>query len=582
MKKLFIIIFWFISLSLSATTYYCATTGSDVTGDGSIGNPWKDPEFGCRHLIAGDTLFIRAGTYLGVNPSGTEQNMLKIDGDDADFPDGTAANPIVVMNYNNERVIFNGANISSAGSMYGIYLYNVKYWYIIGLEVNGMLEKLSPYTIPKAMFLQTTQNCRVERCKFHDNAGYGLKIYGFVTKNNLVINCDSYNNFDLNNPFPGANADGFSASSTDVADTNYFTGCRAWNISDDGFDFFSSDGVNIADKCWSWGNGQGAGGAGNGFKIGGESDNPTASYARVLTNCIAYRNEAQGFHGNELDFPIKIYNSVSYLNGYRGFNFFDTGGGGSIYKNNIADANYTFYVDDPIKWDVGFLLTDDQSYNSWNIEPQADYDNGTFWLARTDIVSADQFVSLDSTGLSGARQADGSLPVLTFLHLKEGSVYIGVGVGVGLLYDGDGNLWSQTAPSLGAFEYDAEEPGEPPTVPEVSTTAITTYNAYQATVGGTIVSNGGGTISAAGVCWNTTINPTTANSKITSSAITGAFSGILYRTLLPGTTYHIRAYTTNETGTSYGSDVAFTVPSYAVMKNGTKIYKYGTKTLIYK
>jgi hypothetical protein len=55
-------------------------------------------------------------------------------------------------------------------------------------------------------------------------------------------------------------------------------------------------------------------------------------------------------------------------------------------------------------------------------------------------------VSVDTTGIRGARYSDGSLPTLTYLRLKTGSDLIDVGVNIGIAYNGP-------APDLGAFEY---------------------------------------------------------------------------------------------------------------------------------
>lgn len=66
------------------TTFYVATTGSDVTGDGSLGNPWATPQH-AYDVVSGlelrgfvGQIQIAAGTYLGVkcevpNTSGTIQ-----------------------------------------------------------------------------------------------------------------------------------------------------------------------------------------------------------------------------------------------------------------------------------------------------------------------------------------------------------------------------------------------------------------------------------------------------------------------------------------------------------------------------
>lgn len=94
----------------------------------------------------------------------------------------------------------------------------------------------------------------------------------------------------------------------------------------------------------------------------------------------------------------------------------------------------------------------------------------------------------------------------------------------------------------------------------VSTTAATSIATTTATSGGTVNSDGGSAVTARGVCWNTALNPTTANSKTIDGTGTGAFvSSITGLTL--GTLYHVRAYVTNTTGTAYGADLTFTTLS---------------------
>ncbi len=47
----------------SGRTYYVAPSGNDTSGDGSQGNPWKTIQKGVNSLAAGDTLYLRGGTY---------------------------------------------------------------------------------------------------------------------------------------------------------------------------------------------------------------------------------------------------------------------------------------------------------------------------------------------------------------------------------------------------------------------------------------------------------------------------------------------------------------------------------------
>lgn len=90
----------------------------------------------------------------------------------------------------------------------------------------------------------------------------------------------------------------------------------------------------------------------------------------------------------------------------------------------------------------------------------------------------------------------------------------------------------------------------------LTTVGATAITQTSATLGGTISSNGGSTVTERGVCWNTSSKPTTGNSKITSGTGSGSFSCDLI-SLTIGTTYYARAYATNSVGTAYGNEVTF-------------------------
>ena len=92
--------------------------------------------------------------------------------------------------------------------------------------------------------------------------------------------------------------------------------------------------------------------------------------------------------------------------------------------------------------------------------------------------------------------------------------------------------------------------------PTVTTQAVTNLAATTATGNGTVVSDGADTITERGVCWSTSLNPTTSDSKATSAGTTGAYT-VSITGLTNGTLYHARAYAINSLGTSYGSDVTF-------------------------
>ena len=93
--------------------------------------------------------------------------------------------------------------------------------------------------------------------------------------------------------------------------------------------------------------------------------------------------------------------------------------------------------------------------------------------------------------------------------------------------------------------------------PVVTTTAVTNITYNSATSGGNVTSIGGAPVTARGICWSTTVNPTVADPHTTEPGTTGSFTsnmtGLNYFT-----EYHVRAYATNSIGTSYGADLAFT------------------------
>ena len=94
-------------------------------------------------------------------------------------------------------------------------------------------------------------------------------------------------------------------------------------------------------------------------------------------------------------------------------------------------------------------------------------------------------------------------------------------------------------------------------VPTLTTTDVTSITSTTAVSGGNITDDGGGAIIARGVCWATTANPTISDSKTTDGIGIGSFTSNLSG-LQPSTTYQIRAYATNSSGTAYGNEVIFT------------------------
>ncbi|MFH1120365.1 MAG: SusF/SusE family outer membrane protein [Bacteroidota bacterium] len=96
-----------------------------------------------------------------------------------------------------------------------------------------------------------------------------------------------------------------------------------------------------------------------------------------------------------------------------------------------------------------------------------------------------------------------------------------------------------------------------PVIPTVSTAAITDITGISATGGGNITNNGGAEVTARGVCFGLTENPTILDGKTVDGLGLGEYVSAITG-LAGSTTYHVRAYAINSAGVAYGADVSFT------------------------
>jgi hypothetical protein len=92
----------------------------------------------------------------------------------------------------------------------------------------------------------------------------------------------------------------------------------------------------------------------------------------------------------------------------------------------------------------------------------------------------------------------------------------------------------------------------PPTLTTTSVSSITTSTASS---GGTSISQGGSAITVKGVEWSTSSAFTSVSSTSDGSGTTDFTSSIT--NIAPNTTYYVRAYATNSSGTGYGNTVSF-------------------------
>ncbi|MCF7796925.1 MAG: FG-GAP-like repeat-containing protein [Lentisphaeria bacterium] len=110
-----------------------------------------------------------------------------------------------------------------------------------------------------------------------------------------------------------------------------------------------------------------------------------------------------------------------------------------------------------------------------------------------------------------------------------------------------------------------------PSLPTVTTQAVSDIGITTATGNGNITDLGVPDPTQHGICWSTSSTPTVADDTTASGTVlaTGVFTSALTG-LISNTTYYVRAYATNTAGTAYGNEVSFTtLPTLATVTTGT-------------
>lgn len=105
-------------------------------------------------------------------------------------------------------------------------------------------------------------------------------------------------------------------------------------------------------------------------------------------------------------------------------------------------------------------------------------------------------------------------------------------------------------------------------VPALTIQFMTDILQRSATGNGTITDLGNALVTQHGHCWSTSPNPTISDAKteLGATGATGAFPSNLTG-LLPRTTYYVRAYAKNASGTGYSSEISFTTAIEALSPN---------------
>lgn len=382
-------------------TFTTTSTGSElyvspsgVAGAaGTIGAPTTFADALTR-IPAGGTIWMRGGTY---NFSAT----ITI----AFGNNGSAGSTKKIFAYNGEVPIMNFSAQATADANRGLQMFG-NYWHLKGVTVQNAGDN--------GIFIGGNNNT-VELCITRNNRDSGLQISRRASSltniadwpsNNLILNCDSYDNAD-----PGAeNADGFACKLTS-GPGNVFRGCIARNNIDDGWDLYTNTdtgpiGPVLIESCIAYNNGvlssgsTSGSGDKNGFKLGGSG----VAVQHTIRRSLAFGNGHHGFTDNNNPGPITVTNNTGFNNANSNYNF--RSGGNSVFTNNASlnagssDATFTTLTGTTnLFWKNG-----------------ASDNNGG-----TKVISASDFITLTVPSGGFTRNADGSINLGNFAKLASGS-----------------------------------------------------------------------------------------------------------------------------------------------------------------
>ncbi len=315
-----------VSLPL-ATVYYVAPNGKD-TNPGSLNLPWKTIQKAADTLVAGDTVYIRAGTY-------PEQVVVK--------HSGNPGNYITFAAYPGEAVTIDGSNITLADDLVGLFhIEDEQYIRVSGLHIlhagpndnnagimvlrsnHIIIENNSTYhTNSSGIGVWWSNHVTVDGNRVEE-AGVGgsqecISIAGtdnFEVRNNEVVNCHK------------EGIDAKDGSSNGQVYRNHVHQTERVGIYVDAWDKFTHD-------------------------------------IEVFQNVVHDVSDSDGFvvaseMGGLLQ-NIHLYNNIAYHNRYLGFSISLNGIGGPM--DGIYIVNNTVYDNGWVEWGGGIAVDNPNAQN---------------------------------------------------------------------------------------------------------------------------------------------------------------------------------------------------------------------------
>ncbi len=407
------------SSSALAAVYYISTTGSD-TNSGSLVAPVATIMKAQSLAAQGDTVMIESGTYMVPDVINSTQDGVY------DVVNLINKNGITYEAVPGARPVFNFSAINPAGKR------SVAFWVTAsnvtfqGFDVVALQENITTSNNQSVGFaIWGGSKCTWNQVNVHDGDCVGFYLEQ-VSSNNLFNQCDSYNNAGINS-FSYGNADGFGCHPAAGGTGNVYRECRSWNNSDDGYDCINAAETVTWDHCWSYKNGNN-GGNGNGFKVGGwggtaQDQIPNPLPVHIAEGCLSADNAANGFYANHQPGQAATWTNNTAYNDSTDFNMLERSA--PIYSSTApeTDSNDIAAIDEVMHYNLAYTAGDTDIQN---LNESGTMVSNNSWTETLTITNS-SFESTVAAQMTEPRQADGSLPNITFMVPVNGSSVAGLG-----------------------------------------------------------------------------------------------------------------------------------------------------------
>ena len=302
--------FLFAATSAQAATYYVATTGNNSNA-GTIAAPWADPIYGAAQLGAGDTLYLRAGTYIvpggagnNIRPFASNVTISGYEDEDVFIDGGTAPTGTILVANGYNYITFKNMRMKGM-----VYMTNTTGSIVENMEIWEGGDGFTGSTdFGELIYINTTESVTIRNNRLHDNVysaasgGNNSPIIQVYKANNLLIE----NNDIYNSPMFGIYLKDYPTNV--IVRYNHFYNCVQGAIQATGQ--VTGDNVAIYQNVFRNNGSSGS----NIYQTGAMILYGTLTNLKVYNNTFVnnYRDFNESvFSGNP--FSVYIWNNISYL-----------------------------------------------------------------------------------------------------------------------------------------------------------------------------------------------------------------------------------------------------------------------------